>query len=103
MSLVAKSATTIAAAVPQNNRRSAALSIFLPGLALDAQAGVGKRVEAIEPDGIAALLAAAEPLGRAVQAGPRLLHIPEIAPFLPPRQALPPRPHSVRSLVWHHE
>src|SRR5256886_4764478 len=55
MSLVTKSDTTIAVAVPQNNRRSAALSIFLFGLALDAEAGGGPRVEASEAARLAPL------------------------------------------------
>src|SRR5574341_1179178 len=47
ISLVAKSATTTATAVPQKSRRSAAFTIFLSGLALDAEAGVRDRVGAL--------------------------------------------------------
>src|SRR5204862_281113 len=66
-SLVARSATTTTAAVPQNTRRSATLAIFLLGLALDAEPGVRQRVEPLEHDVLAALLALDELLGRLIQ------------------------------------
>src|SRR3989442_9558751 len=81
-SLVTKSETTTATAVTQNSRRSAALTIFLSGLALDAEAGMWEGVEAVESDRIAALLAAAETLGRTVQPAQRLVHLPQGPPLL---------------------
>src|SRR6184192_2297305 len=66
-SLVARSATTTAAAVPQNTRRSTTLAIFLLGLALDAEPCMRQRVEPLEQDVLPALLALAELLGRLIQ------------------------------------
>src|SRR2546422_6425511 len=88
ISLVTKSETTTAVAVPQNSRRSAAFTIFLFGLALDAQAGMRERIETVEPDRFPTLLATAEALGRAVQAPQRLVHMPEVAAFLRREQEL---------------
>src|SRR6185503_15454924 len=82
ISLVTKSETTTAVAVPQNNRRSAAFTIFLFRLALDAQAGVRERIETDEPDRFTALLAAPEALRRAVQPAQRLVHVPQVPPLL---------------------
>src|SRR5882672_9192798 len=101
ISLVTKSETTTAVAVPQNNRRSAALTIFLSGLALDAQAGVRERIEAVEPDGLAALLATAEALGRAVQPAQRLVHVPQVPPLLRREQKLFLAFHRVGALIGH--
>src|SRR3989442_7942855 len=103
ISLVTKSETTTPTAVTQNSRRSAALSIFLFGLALDAEAGVWEGVEAIESDRIAALLAAAEALGRTVQPAQRLVHVPEVAPFLRREQKRLLALHRVGALIGHVE
>src|SRR5262249_4403885 len=92
-----------ATAVPKNSRRSAAFTIFLSGLALDAQAGMGERVEAVESDRVAALLAAAEFLGRAVQPAQRLVHVPEIAPLLRREQKRLLALHRVGALIGHVE
>src|SRR5581483_2433556 len=67
-SFVTTSASTTAPAVIQNTRRSAPLAIFFLRLALDAQPRVRQRVQALEADVLAALLALAEALGRLVQA-----------------------------------
>src|SRR5712692_575827 len=103
MSLVAKSETTTAVAVPQNNRRSAALSIFLFGLALDAEAGVGERVEAIEADRLATLIAQTEALRGAVEAAQRLVHVPQVAPFLRGKEERLLPLHRVGALISHVE
>src|SRR5438034_8574635 len=103
ISLVTKSETTTAVAVPQNSRRSAAFTIFLFGLALDAQAGMRERIETVEPDGLAALLATAEALGRAVQPPQRLVHVPEVAAFLRREQELLFALHRVGALIGHVE
>src|SRR5436190_742105 len=103
ISLVTKSDTTTATAVPQNSRRSAAFTIFLSGLALDAEAGMGKRVEAIEADGFAALLAAAEFLRRLVEPAQRFVHVPEVPPFLRREQKLLLALHRVGALIGHVE
>src|SRR5687767_7101591 len=103
ISLVTKSATTTAIAVPQNRRRSAAFTIFLPGLALDAETGVGQRIETVEADRLATLLAAAEPLGRAVQPARRFVHVPQVAAFLRREQERLLALHRVGALVGHVE
>src|SRR5882672_12298024 len=100
---VMTSATTIAPAVPQNILRSAALSICLLRLALDAQARVGQRVEPVEADLLAALLALAEALRRPVQAAQRLVHVPEVAALLRGEQERFLALHRVGALVGHME
>src|SRR5689334_12123262 len=89
--------------VPQNNRRSAALAIFLFRLALDAEARVRQRVEPVEADLLAALLARAEGLGRAVQAAQRLVHVPEVAPLLRREEERLLALHSIGALIGHME
>src|ERR1700694_1596068 len=101
ISLVTKSATTTATAVPQNSRRSAAFTIFFFRLALDAQARVGKRVQAVEADFITALFAFPEPLRRAVQPAQRLVHVPQVATLLRREQELLLSFHRVGALVGH--
>src|SRR6266513_2025973 len=103
ISLVTKSETTTAIAVPQNSRRSAALTIFLFRLALDAEPCVRQRVEPIESDHLPALLAAAEALGRAVEPAQRLIHVPEIAAFLRREEKLLLALHRVGALISHVE
>src|SRR5213596_1279719 len=103
INLVTKSETTTATAVPQNSRRSAALTIFFFRLALDAEARVRQGVEPIESDQLTALLAAAEPLGRAVQPAQRLVHVPQVPPFLRREQKLLLALHRVRALIGHVE
>src|SRR5882762_7517016 len=76
-SLVTRSATTTAPAVVQNSRRSAAFSIFFLRFALDAQPGVRQRVESLEADLFAALLALAEFLRRLKQPPQRLVRSEE--------------------------
>src|SRR5438105_5792092 len=81
-SLVARSATTTAAAVPQNTRRSTTLAIFLLGLALDAEPRMGQRVEPLEQGVLPALLALTELLWRLIQPPQGLVDVPEIAAIL---------------------
>src|SRR6184192_492924 len=102
-SLVARSATTTTAAVPQNTRRSATLAIFLLGLALDAEPGVRQRVEPLEHDVLAALLALAELLGRLIQPPQGLVDVPEIAALLRGEQERFLTLHGVGALVRHVE
>src|SRR5438876_122965 len=98
-----KSKTTTAVAVPQNSRRSAAFTIFLFGLALDAETGVWERIETVEPDRLAALLAAPEALGRAVQPAQRLVHMPQVPPLLRREQKRLLALHRVGALIGHVE
>src|SRR3989442_10480674 len=77
ISLVTKSETTTPTAVTQNSRRSAAFTIFLFRLAFDAEAGVWEGGEAVETDGIAALLAPARALGPPVQPAAGPPHVPQ--------------------------
>src|SRR2546425_7849773 len=102
-SLVATSAPTTAAAVIQNSRRSASFAIFLLRLALDAQSRVWQRVESLEPDLLATLLALAESLGRLVQPPQRLVHVPQVAAFLGREQERLLALHRVGPLVGHVE
>src|SRR5260370_9668444 len=102
-SLVAMSATTTAAAVAQNSRRSAPLAIFLLGLALDAQSGVGQGVQALEQDVLAALFTLAELVRRLIQASQRLVHVPQVATLLRGEQERLLALHGVGALVRHVE
>src|ERR1043165_5636659 len=94
---------TTAAAVPQNSRRSAAFTIFLFRLALDAEPRVRQRVQTIEADLLAALLALAEALGRLVQPAQRFVHVPQVAAFLRREQECFLPLHRVGALVGHME
>src|SRR6266853_15090 len=100
-SLVTRSATTTAPAVVQNSRRSAALAIFFFRFALDAQPGVRQRVESLEADLVAALLALAEFLRRLKQPPQRLVHVPEVAPLLRGEQERLLALHGVGALIGH--
>src|SRR5688572_17795034 len=102
-SLVAKSSATTTSAVIQKRRRSAALAILFLLLAGDAQAGVGQRVEPLEPDLLAAVVAVAELVGAAVQPPERLVHMPEIPPLLRGEEKLLLALHGVGALVGHVE
>src|SRR5690242_6380982 len=101
--LVTRSATTTAAAVPQNSRRSAPLAIFFLRLALDAQPGVRQRIEPLEQDVVPALLALAELLWRLIQSAQGLIHVPEIAAFLRGEEERLLPLHGVGALVRHVE
>src|SRR2546428_4216938 len=95
------SSATTPAAVAQNSRRSAPLAIFLFRLALDAETRVRQGIEAVEADDLARLLALAELLGGLVQASQRLVHMPEVTPFLRGPQETLLALHRVRALVSH--
>src|SRR5919109_1364862 len=103
ISLVTRSAITTAAAVPQNSLRSAALSIFLFRLALDAQAGVGQRIQPVEADRLTALFTLPEALRPAVQPAQRLVHMPEIASLLRCEEERLLALHRVGPLIGHVE
>src|ERR1051325_5228649 len=92
----AASATASASA---NRRRSAAFTIFLFRLALDAEPRVRQRVQTIEADLLAALLALAEALGRLVQPAQRFVHVPQVAAFLRREQECFLPLHRVGALV----
>src|SRR3989442_13283566 len=102
-SLGATPAGTPAAAVTQNSRRSAAFAIFFLGLALDAQPRVGQRIEPLEPDLLAALLAFPELLGSLVQPPQRLVYVPQVAALLGGEQERLLALHGVGPLVRHVE
>src|SRR5882672_4922477 len=102
-SLVTRSAATTSPAVVQNSRRSAALAIFFLRFALDAQPGVRQRVEPLEADLVAALLALAEFLRRLKQPPERLVHVPEVTPFLRREQERLLALHGVGALIGHVE
>src|SRR6266478_1068657 len=100
-SLVTRSATTTAPAVVQNSRRSAAFPIFFLRFALDAQSGVRQRVQSLEADLVAALLALAEFLRPLKQPPQRLVHVPEVAPLLRGEQERLLALHGVGALIGH--
>src|SRR5690349_15041644 len=102
-SLVARSATTTAAAVPQNTRRSASLAIFLLGFALDAEARVRERVEPLEENVLAALLALTELLRCLVQPPQGLVDVPQVAALLRGEEERFLAFHGIRPLVRHVE
>src|SRR5882762_9649884 len=103
MSLVAKSTTTIPAAVAQNRRRSAALAILFLRLALDAQPRMRQRIEPVEADLFAALLALAEFFRRLVEPSQRLVDVPEVATFLRCEEERLFPFHGVGALIRHVE
>src|SRR5690348_606475 len=74
--------TTSATARPQNKRRLAPFAIFFLGLAPDAEPCVRERVESLEPDLLATLLAFPEFVGRLVEASQGLVHVPQVAALL---------------------
>src|SRR5574341_54948 len=101
--LVRKSTTTTPHATIQKTKRLAPLAIFFLGFALDAEAGVRQRIEPLEVDLVAALLAFAELLGAKVEAAERFIDVPQVAPFLGREQELFLALHRVRALVGHVE
>src|SRR2546427_10698973 len=102
-SLVRMSRVTMPSTVPQNRRRLAALSILFLRLALNAQAGVRQRVESIEADFLAALLALPELVRILVQAPQRLVHVPQVAALLRSEQERLFALHRIGALVRHVE
>src|ERR1700694_4682300 len=79
------------------------LCIFLALLALNAVAGMRKRVEPLERDVVAAVVALPEGLRRAIQAAQRLVDVPEETPFLAREQERLLALHRVGALIRHVE
>src|SRR5215207_7620789 len=79
------------------------LSIFLALLARDAVARVGQRVQPLEGDVLATVVALAEGLGRLVQPPERLVDVPEEASLLAGEQERLLPLHGIRPLVGHVE
>src|SRR5687767_13653552 len=79
------------------------LSIFLFLLAREAEPRVRQRVEPVEVDVLAAAVALAERLRRAVDAPQRLVDVPEEAPFLAREEERLLPLHRFRALVRHVE
>src|SRR5690242_4000455 len=101
--LVTTSVTTIATARPQNKRRLAPFAIFFLGLAPDAEPCVRERVESLEPDLLATLLAFPEFVGRLVEAPQGLVHVPQVAALLRREQERLLALHGIGPLVRHVE
>src|SRR5437879_4819479 len=102
MRLVTRSRPTQPNAITQKRRRwSAALLVLFLLLAGDAQAGVRQRVEALEADLPAAVLAPAEVVGGAIQPAERLVQVPEVAALLRGEEELLLPLHRVGTLVRH--
>src|SRR6478672_5821369 len=79
------------------------LGILFLLLAVEAEAGVRERVQAVEVDVLAAAVALAEGLRRAIQPAQRLVDVPQEAPFLAREQECLFALHCVRALVGHVE
>src|SRR5687768_3277683 len=84
-------------------RLDSGLSIFFPLLALDAEACVRERVEAVERDFLSAIVAPAEVFRLLVQSAERLVDVPEEPAFLAREEKSLFTLHGVRSLVRHVE
>src|SRR5690606_8097975 len=80
--LVMASRITISPAVRAKTRWSAPLCILFLFLARDAEPRVGQRIEPLEVDLVAALVAVPELLGGGVHPAERLVHVPEITALL---------------------
>src|SRR5215213_9891736 len=91
------------ASTGQNSTALLRLCIFLALLALDAEAGVRQRVEALEGDVLPAIVTLAEGLGRAVQATQRLIDVPEEPALLAREEKRLLALHRVRALIGHVE
>src|SRR6266481_2699469 len=102
-SFVTISSVTMAPTVDQKRRRLAALAILFLGFAVDAETRVRQRVEAVEADLFAALLAFPELLRRLVEAAQRLVDVPEVAAFLRREQERFLPLHGVGALIGHVE
>src|SRR5512143_3648085 len=101
--LVTRSRAITAATTPANRRRSAVLAILLFFLAVDAQPRVRQRVQPLDRDVLAAILALAVLLGRGVEATERLVEVPEEAPLLRRHEERLLALHGVGALVGHVE
>src|SRR5688500_7732397 len=101
--VVTSSATTTRSSGQNSAALGLLLSIFLALLVLDAQARMRKRVEPVEVDVLAALLALAEGLWRPVQAAERLVDVPEEATLLGCEQKSLLPLHGVGALICHME
>src|ERR1051325_3783043 len=77
------------------------LCIFLTLFAIDAIAGVGQRIEPLERDLVAALVALAEALRAAIQPAQRFVDVPQEAAFLAREEERLLAFHRVRSLIRH--
>src|SRR4051812_26534593 len=104
ISLVTRSVATTTISVPQKRGGlGLALSIFFALLALDAVSRVRKRVESLEADVAAAVVALTELLGIPVQAAQRFVDMPEKPSFLAGEQERLLALHGVGALVGHVE
>src|SRR4029077_5311775 len=104
MSFVTRSSATTVIRVPQKRGGlGLALSIFFALLALDAIPGVRKRVETLEADLPAAVVALAELLGIAIEPSKRFVDVPEETTFLAREQKRLLALHCVGSLIGHVE
>src|SRR5687767_756841 len=100
-------ATSSARTTRSSGQKSEALGLLLPIflalLVLDAEPRMRQRVEAVEVDVLAALLALAEGLGRPVQTTQRLVDVPEETPFLGSEQEGLLALHGIGALIGHVE
>src|SRR5687768_12345994 len=77
------------------------LSIFFALLARNTEPSVRQRIQPLEGDVLAAVVALAEGLRRAVQAPQRLVDVPEKSPFLAREEKRLLPLHGIGSLVSH--
>src|SRR5919107_3302483 len=103
IAFVITSTTRITRRIGQNSAALLRLRIFLALLALDAVARVRERVQSLERDVVAAVVALAERLGGPIQPAQRLVDVPEEAAFLAGEQERLLALHRVGALIGHVE
>src|SRR5471030_1644317 len=104
MIFVNASASTTDRATPKKSRGFGLLfSIFFALLARNAKPRVRQRVEPVEPDLTATLMAAAERFGRTVEAAQRFVDVPEETSLLAREQERLLAFHRVGALIRHVE
>src|SRR5215218_4843452 len=103
IAFVTTSRTSVTSSTGQNSAALLRLRIFLALLALDAVARVRERVQPLERDVVAAVVALAERLRRPIETAQRLVDVPEEAAFLAREQERLLALHRVGSLLRHVE
>src|SRR5215218_8638290 len=103
IAFVTTSRTSVTSSTGQNSAALLRLRIFLALLALDAVARVRERVQPLERNVVAAVVALAERLRRPIQTAQRLVDVPEEAAFLAREEKRLLALHRVRSLIGHVE
>src|SRR5215218_6744265 len=103
IAFVTTSRTSVTSSTGQNSAALLRLRIFLALLALDAVARVRERVQPLERNVVAAVVALAERLRRPIETAQRLVDVPEEAAFLAREEERLLALHRVGTLVGHVE